>query len=227
MQVLIPGKPSYAMATLTLEYGESAYVERGSIAALSDGIDVRGSLGGDGIIRALKRRTLGDEPLIFTEVRAQAQDAWVSVAPPYPGDIEDVELDGSTNLLIDTGALLAYSMGISSDVRYSGLKTVVLHEGVVMLEVSGRGSVIMSSYGAIVKVDLAADEKIVIDTGHLVGFTSTVTFDIGVLESITKSVVTGEGLVAQLTGPGRVYMQTRAEQQLRSWLFPQRPQNAH
>ncbi len=224
MHVEVHGRPSYALAYLFLNYEESAFVERGSIAALSEGMDVRGSLGGDGVVRAIKRKAFGDEPLVFTEVNANIDRAWVAVAPPFPGDVQAVPLDGQTSLLIETGALLAYSTGVHSDVRYSGLKTVALHEGVVMIELTGTGLVVLSSYGAIEESALADNESIIVDTGHLVGFTSTVTFDVGALESITKSVVTGEGLVARLTGPGRIYLQTRAEQDLRSWLFPSREQ---
>jgi uncharacterized protein (TIGR00266 family) len=226
MQVRITGSPSYAWATLSLSYDETAYIERGAIAALSMGVDVRGSFGGEGLTNALKRRVLGGESLLFTEVTAQVEGAWVAAAPRYPGDVCSVAITQEDPLLIDAGSLLAYSAGVAGDVRYSGVKTALLHEGVTMIEMSGDGLAIIAAYGAIVDVTLAPDEPIIVDTGHLMGFSASVTFDVAPLGSFSKAILTGEGLVARLTGPGRVYLQTRAVTDIRSWLFPdQYPQD--
>src|ERR1035438_7947734 len=137
MQVNITGRPAYALAYLVLEYDEVAYIERGSIAVLSDGVEVHGTFGGDGIVRALKRKAFGGESLLFTEVHAQVEGVWVAAAPPFPGDVEDVLVTPDSPVMIESGSLLAYSKGVAGDARYSGLKTVLLHEGIAMLELRG------------------------------------------------------------------------------------------
>jgi uncharacterized protein (TIGR00266 family) len=225
MQVNISGRPSYALAYLILDADEVAYVERGSIAVLSDGVEVRGTFGGDGIVRALKRKAFGGESLLFTEVHAQVHGVWVAAAPPFPGDVEDIQVTPDNPVMVESGSLLAYSQGVAGDARYSGLKTVLLHEGVAMLELQGQGTAIVSAYGAIEHIELVAEQSVIIDTGHLVGFSASITFDVGAFGSLASAVTTGEGLVARLTGPGRVYLQTRAERDLRSWLFPEHYQN--
>jgi uncharacterized protein (TIGR00266 family) len=225
MQVIRREDPAYTIAYLILDADEVAYVERGSIAMLAEGVEVRGSFGGDGVVSALKRHVFTGESTLFTEVHAQVQGAWVAAAPPFPGDVQVIEVDQSNPIRIESGSLLAYSQGVTGDARYSGVKTVLLHEGVAMIELNGTGTAVISAYGAIVKEELADGQSVIVDTGHLVGFSTSMVFDIGPLESITKAVTTGEGLVARFTGPGDVYIQTRAPQDLRSWLFPINPQN--
>lgn len=225
MQVNIRCRPSYAMAYLLLAHDEVVYVERGAMAAMSTGVEVRGSLGGEGIVRAVKRRAFGGETLLFSEFHSQYEGAWVAVSPPYPGDVETVDISPENPLLLESGALLAYSKGVVGDVRYTGLKTIVMHEGIALIELSGTGQAVISSYGGIEEFELAPGEDIIIDTGHIVGFSADMAFDVGPLGSVSRSITSGEGIVARLVGPGRVYIQTRAEKELRSWLFPDHLQN--
>lgn len=41
-----------------------------------------------------------------------------------------------------------------------------------------------------------------------------------------STMLSGEGLVASLTGPGRLHMQTRTPSGLVAWLIPQLPTNS-
>jgi uncharacterized protein (AIM24 family) len=65
----------------------------------------------------------------------------------------------------------------------------------------------------------------VVDSAHLVGFDEGIQLRIKMLGGALTSGITGEGLVAEITGPGRVWIQTRSEAALGSWLFPDRSQN--
>ena len=224
MDIQIHGD-AYGIANLVLNYDEKAYVAHGSIAVLSDGIDVRGSFGGDGVVSAFKRHVLGGESLLFTEVHAQIDGVFVSVAPPYPGGVQAVRVNPSNPLFVESGSLLAYAEGVSGNARVDGLRTMLLHEGITLLELSGEGLAAISGCGTIEHVDLEEGQSLIVDTGHLVGFSSSMIYDVGPLGSVAKSITTGEGLVARLTGPGEIFTQTRAPQDLQNWLFPDHPQN--
>ena len=102
---------------------------------------------------------------------------------------------------------------------------MLLHEGITLLELSGAGLAAISGCGTIEHVTLEEGQELIVDTGHLVGFSSSMTYDVGLLGSVIKSVTTGEGWVARLTGPGEIYTQTRSPQGLHDWLFPDHPQN--
>jgi uncharacterized protein (TIGR00266 family) len=99
-----------------------------------------------------------------------------------------------------------------------------------MLRTSGTGTVVLSSYGAILERTLAAGERYKVDTGHLVAFNEGIGFSVRQVGGLKSTLFSGEGLVVELTGPGRLLMQTRSEDALISWLIPQLPferQGAH
>jgi len=225
MNVNIRCRPAYALAYISLSYGEKVYVERSSMATMSGGMDLRTGFGGEGVARALKRRYLGGETLLFNECVAEIEGAWIAVAPRYPGDVDVVEVSAEHEWLIEAGSLMAYSEGINSDVRFSGLRTMVMHEGITLIEVAGQGQALISSYGGIEEITLGPSEQLIVDTGHIVAFSKTLQFDVGPLGSFRTAVLSGEGLVAMFTGPGRILIQTRAEEPFRQWLFPDQFQN--
>lgn len=225
MQIRLRCQPAYTLAYLVLSYNETAFVERGGMAAMSSGLHIRAGLGGEGLGRAIKRRYLGGEPLVFTQFTADVEGAWIAVAPPYPGDVEAVEIADSETLLIESGSLLAYSSGVSSNVEFSGLRTLVMHEGITLIRLEGAGQAAISAYGGIEEIVLSDGEEVIVDTGHIVAFSESLTFDVGALSSLTTAALTGEGLVARFSGHGRILIQTRAEQPFRNWILPEHKQN--
>ena len=128
------------------------------------------------------------------------------------------------SLLIESGALLAVSKA-SKWTSNSPAHNIVLREGASMLRVSGVGDLLLGAYGGLQRFELGVGEHLIVDTGHLVGYSEGMNVKVGPLSSVTTSVVVGEGLVGVLEGPGVVYTQTRSEQSMRSWLLPERQQN--
>ena len=49
-------------------------------------------------------------------------------------------------------------------------------------------------------------------------------FKVRTAGGVRPTLLSGEGLVVDLTGPGRVYMQTRSEDAFLAWLAPNLPQ---
>jgi uncharacterized protein (AIM24 family) len=82
---------------------------------------------------------------------------------------------------------------------------------------------VVSSYGAIQGIDLAPGQSYVVDTGHMVGWDSGVTYEVQKAGNWKSTVLGGEGLVVRLTGPGRVYVQTRSPDSFLDWLIPKLP----
>jgi uncharacterized protein (TIGR00266 family) len=225
MQVSIRHRPSYSMAYLMLAAGEQVFVERQAMAAMSSGVAVRATTGGSGVAKALARKAVGGEGFVFSCFRAELYDTWVAVTPAFPGDIEAIEVDPDTALLLQTGSLLAYSEGVDVSLRYGGMRGVVMQEGIAFLRLGGEGQAVISSYGAIEHLAVGSGEELVVDSGHLVAFSEHMSFKLELLGSAATSALTGEGVVARFTGPGEVILQTRAERDLRSWLLPDRRHN--
>jgi uncharacterized protein (AIM24 family) len=96
-----------------------------------------------------------------------------------------------------------------------------------MLRVSGTGPLIIAAYGAIEEIELGPGEKYTVDTGHLVTFTEGIGFTIRKVGGWKSTFFSGEGLVVDLTGPGKLTLQTRSQDAFLGWLIPRLPhQNA-
>jgi uncharacterized protein (TIGR00266 family) len=237
MKVKLAHQPSYAMAYCILDRGESLLVERDGMSQMSSGIEVSAGFGPGGVGKAAMRRTLGGEGFLLARYSAQLQDAWVAVAPKFPGDIAVLDFArlGGRAVVVEQGAFLACAgpgqrfAGVEIDVRWSGMRGVLLREGATMLRLHGDGLALISSYGGIEAIELSPGEVRFVDSGHLVGFTEDVGLQVGPLGGVTQSVLTGEGLVARISAPPHagalIWTQTRSEQALTNWLFPDRAQN--
>ncbi len=209
----------YALGVLTLDPGEKVQAEAGAMVSMSDTITVETGVKG-GVFSGLKRKVLGGESFFIETFTAQGAGE-VTVAPSLPGDIMPIELQGQT-LLVQSGSFLAATPDVEIDTKWGGAKTFFSGEGLIMLRCSGVGTVFVASYGAIHPIDLADGERYTVDTGHMVAFDESVTYEVGRAGS-WKTTLFGEGLVCKLTGPGRFYLQTRNPIGLVDWLASRLP----
>ena len=212
--------PAFATARLTLSAGETVRAEAGAMVAMSSGIDLQTSTQG-GVMKGLRRAVLGGESFFMNTFTAQRDGVQLFVAPPLPGDVVAWPISGS--LLVQSGSFLASSAGIEVDTSWGGAKTFFSREGLFILRVSGQGDVVLSSYGAIHAVDLEPGQTFTVDTGHMVAWTEGVGYAVRKVGSWKSTFFSGEGLVCDLTGPGRIYLQTRSQDAFLGWLIPKLP----
>ncbi|MGD9713472.1 MAG: TIGR00266 family protein, partial [Thermomicrobiales bacterium] len=121
------------------------------------------------------------------------------------------------------GSYMASSVDIDVSTDWGGARTFFGGEGLFMLRCAGSGPLITSSYGAIHSVVLEPGQEFIIDTGHIVAFDSTMTYNVQKFGSWKSTIAGGEGLVVAFTGPGQIYLQTRSQQSLLDWLIPLLP----
>ena len=212
--------PSYALGIVSLEAGEKIQAETGAMVSMSDTIKIETGMKG-GLLSGLKRSVLGGESFFMNTFEAE-QAGEVTIAPALPGDIMVLELTGQA-LLIQSGSFLAATPEIDIDTKWGGGRTFFSREGLFLLRCTGTGTLFLSSYGAIHLVELDAGQRYVVDTGHMVAFDDTVTYDVGRVGSWESTLLGGEGLVCKLTGPGRFYLQTRNPESFVEWLVPKLP----
>jgi uncharacterized protein (TIGR00266 family) len=221
VQIDISSRPAYSVAYVRLAAGETVVSEAGAMVAMSAGIEVAASLAG-GLVQSVARRLVTNESLVMTRYRGVVPGAWVALAPRFPGDLVSVDMVPSSPLYVQAGSLLAHSEHIEVGASVGSIQTVAMREGVTVLAAVGTGPLIIAAYGGLERFDLNNGEQIVVDSGHLAAWSANMRMSIGPLNGVVSSVLTGEGIVAQFIGPGSVFVQTRAEQQMRSWLLPDR-----
>ena len=223
MQVEILYRPSYSMAILRLAGGEEVRVEGGSMVAMTNGITLDTKATG-GVLKSLARSVLGGESFFQNMYKAPAGGGEVNVAPSLPGDLFTLTLQNES-LLVQSGSYVASEMGVNLDTKWTGAKTFFASEGLIMLRASGAGTLVLSSYGAIHEKNLAQGERYTVDTGHLVAFSEGIGFNVRRVGGIKSTLFSGEGLVVDLAGPGRLLMQTRSVDAFLSWLIPRLPKS--
>ncbi len=128
-------------------------------------------------------------------------------------------------MVVQSGSYVASENGVNVDTKWGGAKTFFASEGLIMLQVSGVGKALLSSYGAIHELDLAPGQRYTVDTGHLVAFSNNMGFNVRAVGGIKSTLFSGEGLVVDLTGPGKVLLQTRSTDAFLSWLLPKLPKD--
>jgi len=221
MKVEIQYRPSYALAVVSLDPQETLQAEAGAMVSMSPGLAMETGTKG-GIMGALKRSVLGGESFFMNTYRAPANGGQIALAPALPGDMAVIELTNEP-LMVQSGSYVASSAGLTIDTKWSGAKTFFAREGLIMLRCSGTGTLVLSSYGAIHEMPLAEGQTHTVDTGHLVAFTEGMGFQVKRVGGMKSTLFSGEGLVVDLTGPGKVMMQTRSDDAFLSWLIPRLP----
>ncbi len=223
MQVAIEYQPSYAMAKVTLDPGEELVTEGGAMVAMAGDIEIETKARG-GFMKSLSRATFGGESFFLNTYRAGGP-ARVFVAPALPGAMRVIELRGET-LMVQSGSFIAASPSLEIETKWGGAKTFFAKEGLIMLRISGTGTLIVSSFGAIDAFELGAGEKFTVDTGHVVTFTEDIGFNVRKVGGWKSTLLSGEGLVVDLTGPGKATLQTRSQDAFLGWLIPQLPSSS-
>jgi uncharacterized protein (TIGR00266 family) len=220
MQVDINSGPAFAFGEITLPAGGAVRVEAGAMAMTRGDIQVATSTQG-GFMKGLKR-TLGGESFFVNDF-SSGTGGVVGVAAALPGDMSLVSLAGSGALLVQSGSWIASDPTVDVDSKWGGGKTFFSGEGLILLRCSGQGDMLISAYGAIRSHELAAGESITLDTGHVVAFEDTVQYSVRKAGSWKSTILGGEGLVTDFTGPGRVWLQTRSSSDLVSWIQSKLP----
>lgn len=221
MNIRVEHRPSYALGIVELAAGESVKAETGAMVSMSGNVKVESGIQG-GLLQSAMRKVLGGESFFVNTFTAEGAPGHVSFAPSLPGDITDLEMSG--DLYVQSGSYLAGSTSVDIDIKWGGARSFFASEGLFLLHLKGRGSVLLSSFGAIHKVPLDGSNSLIVDTGHVVAFDSTVQWNVKKASSgIFTSLISGEGLVCEFTGSGNVYLQTRSNQAFLDWLLPRLP----
>jgi len=206
------------VARINLGPNETVRVESGAMMAMSAGVTLQSKAEG-GVLKSLKRAALGGESFFVSSYTAPAHGGFVDVAARLAGDVVVMDVSPSTPLFISKGSWLANDPGIEINTQWGGFKNLFGSEGGFILRAEGSGPVVFSCYGALEVWDLAAGETISVDTGHMVAYESTVTMNIRqATGGLVQTFKSGEGLIFDFTGPGKVWTQTRNPNEFLGWI---------
>lgn len=198
---------AFAFAEVHMESGDSVYAAPGSMATMRGAVDVGASFGGGNALKAMFRR-YADQTSIMAKYAAKGP-ALLGLAPEDPGDIAVLDLSRTGPLRIEAGALLAYESTVDIATRVTNVRKMLMSNSAVGLRATGEGKVLVSTFGAMQSTSLAAGERMIVDSGHIVAWSDAMKMKFGPLGGVAKSGLVGEGFVGQFEGPGTVLVQTR------------------
>lgn len=201
-------KGAFALAVVNLEAEQSICAEAGAMVSMSGNIDLQSEMKG-GVMGALKRFGGGESAFVST-FTAKGAPGEVTFAPGSPGDVVGIEMRNQA-FLVQSSSYMAGDVSLNVDTKFGGMKSFFGGEGLFLLHITGNGLLLVSSFGAIHKKVLKAGERYVVDTGHLVAWEASMSYDIrkAAKSGFFRSFLSGEGLVAEFQGPGEILIQTR------------------
>ncbi len=220
MEIEILYQPSYSLGIVKLAPNEQIRAEAGAMVSMSEGVNIETKAAG-GLLKSLGRAVLGGESFFQNFFTAPAQGGEITFAPDLPGDLFVLTLNNDT-LFIQSGSYVASELGIELSTKLS-TKAFLATEGFSILEAKGSGKILLSSYGAIHEKVLNPGEKFIVDSTHLVAFDARMPVQPKTVGGLKATFLSGEGFVVELTGPGRLLMQTRSQKAFLDWLIPKIP----
>ncbi|PCJ56801.1 MAG: TIGR00266 family protein [Planctomycetota bacterium] len=207
MDVEIKHKPGFAVIHANLLPGDSITAESDAMASMSTHLKVKTRFNG-GLFKGLIKKYFGSESLFINEFICPVgqKPGDITLTQPTPGDIEEMDLNGET-FFLQPGAYIAHSGNVKLGVKWAGIASGINKEGFFKLAVSGRGKVYYGAYGCLFKKKVSGE--FIVDTGHLVGYTSGLKLKLGLAGGIFSSFFGGEGLVTKVKGEGEIILQSR------------------
>ncbi len=223
--------PSFAMLRVDLQPGQKVVAEAGAMVARNSNVEMEvkmnaGSRAGffakvKAFFIAMIRKIVGGETFFVNHFTSPQAPGAVWVAPTLSGTIAHRRMQGET-ITLSTGAYLASSGDFEMKMKFGGFKSLLAKEGAFFIQITGTGDLWFNSYGGVHAVDI--NGPFMVDNGHLVGFEGNVTFAIKSAGGGAMGfLASGEGLVVQFEGQGRVYLQSRNIGSLVGWLTPLLP----
>jgi uncharacterized protein (TIGR00266 family) len=211
-------QPSFSLAVVQLQAEQSILAEAGAMVSMSANIELQSQMKG-GLMGALKRAAGGESAFVST-FTARGGPGEVTLAPGAPGDIAGLELNNQV-FYVQSSSYLAGDASLTVDTKWGGAKSFFGGEGLFVLQVTGAGLLLISSFGAIHRKRLQAGERYVVDTGHLVAWEGTTQYTLRkAAAGFFRSMMSGEGIVVEFSGPGEILIQTRNLQAFAGLLKP-------
>lgn len=210
MQFNIEFSPAYSLAIVKLEQGDSIMAESGAMVTQDAHIRMETSAsagkGVGGFLKGLGRSMFLGESFFRNTFHADDGPGEVTFAPSLPGDILSYEMTGN-DLIVQQQSYLASGTGVEIETKWGGFKSFFGEGKMFWIRAFGNGPLALNAFGAVKEIDV--DGHFIVDTGHIVAFEPSLSFDIKRVGSWFSTFFSSEGLVCRFNGKGKLYIQSR------------------
>ena len=198
---------AFPIVVCQLTKGEKMITEKGSMVWMSPNMSMETTGGGLG--KMFSKAFSGES--MFQNIYTANGDGMITFGSSFPGKIVAIDIKPGGNFIVQKSAFLAAEAGVELSIHFNKKMGAGFFggEGFIMQKLSGQGTAFVEIDGDLVEYELSAGQKIIVDTGNVAGFDSTVSIDIQTVKGVKNMVFGGEGIFnTVLTGPGRIRLQT-------------------
>lgn len=206
MQIDIRYRPAQSLACLSLAPGESVIAESGAMVGMSTNMQIQTQSGG--MMSGIKRM-FGGESFFRNTFTSQGGPGELLLAHSVCGDMAVLEM-GPSGYFLQSGAFIACSPNVEIQTKVGGARGFFSRAGFLVLKAvaTSPGQLIVGAFGGI--QEIMCDGNLIVDTGHLVAWEGSLTYTISKSAGgWVASFLSGEGVVCEFQGQGRIWIQTR------------------
>ena len=224
MQAKITGT-TLPVLEVGLEPGDKIVSEPGEFSWMTPNIQLNTTAmtaGAKGILGVLGRAVAGGG-IFMTEYTPQGSPGVIAFAAKVPGAIMPVDVQPGHGFLIHRHGFLCATEGLELSIGFQKSLGAGIFggDGFILQKLGGTCSAWVELGGEIVTYDLAAGEQLMAHPGHIGMFQESVNFNMTFMPGISNALFGGNGLfIAQLSGPGKVWLQTLTMPNLAHALLP-------
>lgn len=212
---------------VALNRGETVYTQSGGMTYQTEGIEMKTNANG-GIMKSLGRMFTG-ESMFMANYTAQLDGAIVAFASTVPGSIIPVDLSQMPGgLIIQKGSFLCAQSSVETSIEFTKRFSTGLFggEGFILQRAQGNGMLFLEIDGDTIEKDLMPGETLKVDTGNVVAFEPSVSYEIETIKGLGNIFLGGEGLfLTRLVGPGKIILQSQNFSDFVGRIIPFLPNN--
>jgi uncharacterized protein (TIGR00266 family) len=213
--------PSYSLLEVKIPNNGYITAEAGAMTYMSSNIEVktRTRMKESGLWGTIKVSLLGGETLFINDYIARREDGKVGFVSAPLGDIKKLEVNSQKGYIIQSSAYIASTPGVKLDTKWQGFTKGLFGQNLFMIKTLGEGNIFINTFGAIDKHELSPGEKLIVDNFHLAALSTTCQYEVRMFGGLKSTILGGEGLITEVTGPGEIYIQTKNPQEFVNWLW--------
>ncbi len=197
----------FPVVVCQLADGEKMITEKGSMVWMSPNMEMETTGGGLG--KMFSKAFSGES--MFQNIYTARGEGMIAFGSSFPGRILTLDVAPGREFILQKTAFLASEAGVQLSIHFNKKFGSGLFggEGFIMQRLSGSGIAFAEVDGELVEYTLAPGQQMIVDTGNVLGFESTVAIDIQQVKGIKNKLLGGEGFFnTVLTGPGKIWLQT-------------------
>lgn len=212
MQTRIQGT-TMPVLEVQLDPNESVFSESGELSWMTQSIQMttHTQMGGGGGLFGVFKRAIAGGTIFMTEYRAWQYPGEVAFATKVPGHIVPVQVGNGYEYMVHRHGFLCATPQVTLSVGFQqNLGAGIFGgDGFILQRLSGFGTAWLELSGELIMKDLQPGEMLRVHPGHVGAFMTSVSFQITTVPGIKNMIFGGDGIfLAQLIGPGRVWLQT-------------------